>query len=66
MHIHRYRSISFTRFPTPVCSHIDSLSGINLGIVSSNESRRYNVTPSLIGRVNTQNDPCLWAQHYQI
>ena len=32
--------------------------GVILGIVSANERRRYYVTPSLIRRAHTQNDPC--------
>ena len=32
--------------------------GIILGMGSSNERRRYYVTPSLIGWAHTQNDPC--------
>ena len=30
---------------------------IILGVGSANERRRYYVTPSLIGRAHTQNDP---------
>ena len=37
------------------------LSGISLSMGSANERRRYNVTPSPIGRVDTQNDAWLFA-----
>ena len=40
----------------------DTQSGIYLCMRPANEGRRYNVTPSLIGWVRTQNDPCsAWA-----
>ena len=32
--------------------------GVILGMDSANERRRYYVTPPLIGRAHTQNDPC--------
>ena len=35
-----------------------TMAGIILGMSSANERRRYNVTPPLIGRAHTQNDPC--------
>ena len=36
------------------------LAGIILGMGWTNERRRYNVTPSLIGPAHTQNDPWVW------
>ena len=48
----------------PCVAHLPGMSGrhhslgIILGMGSANERRRYIVTPSLIGRVPTQNDPC--------
>ena len=38
-------------------SHHNKTPGIILGMGSANESRRYYVTPSLIGQAHTQNDP---------
>ena len=43
-----FRWYNITRTPNP---------GIILGMGSSNETRRYYVTPLLIGRAHTQNDP---------
>ena len=36
----------------------DDVTGIILGMGSANERRLYYVIPSLIGQVQTQNDPC--------
>ena len=37
-----------------------TISWIILGMGSANERRRYIVTPSLIGRAHSHNDPCMW------
>ena len=37
---------------------LDASSGVISDLGSANERRRYYVTPSLIGRAHTQNDPC--------
>ena len=42
------------RYGCPLCS---TFAGIILGMGSANGRRRYYVTPSLIGRTHTQNDP---------
>ena len=47
--------------------HIEWNSGIILCMRPANGRRRYNVTPSLIGWVHTQNDPGNWSSqsHYR-
>ena len=42
----------------PEIPHSCTKPGIILDMCSANEKRRYYVTPSLIGRVHTQNEPC--------
>ena len=41
--------------------HYSDTSGIILGMVSTNDSRRYYVKPSLIGLGHTRSDPCTWG-----
>ena len=42
---------------------LDQSTGIILSMHPANEGRRYNVTSSLIGWANTQNDPWIWGPH---
>ena len=46
-------------------NHGSMQSGIILGMGSANERRRYYVTPSLIGRAHTQNDPSMLPANLQ-
>ena len=44
-------------------STVMSSAGIILGVGSAIERGPDYVTPSLIGRAHTQNDPCKWQDH---